>query len=130
MAVAVTKTPIVSFNTLTTVTKNAATADTDALAEAFTITPTKKFGKCVLTIGTIPGGTPDGNITVSIPAGVQWQGEAFSATFTKGIAERDIQLETAKYLSAAGTIVVTLTPASTDKLLTDHAAYVVFRQLL
>ena len=130
MAVTVTKTPIVAFNTLATVTKNLATADTDALAEVFTITPTKKDGKCVLTIGTLPTGTPDGNITVAIAAGTHWQGAAYSATFTKGIAERDIQLETAKYLSATGTIVVTLTPASTDKLVTDHAAYMVFRQLL
>lgn len=130
MAVTVTKTTLTALNTLTTVTKNLATADTDSLAEVFTITPTKKDGKCALLIGTLPTGTPDGDITYSVTAGTHWAGAAISGTFTKGIAERMIQLDTAKVLSAAGTILLTLTPASTDKLVTDHAAYVKFLQIL
>jgi len=41
-----------------------------------------------------------------------------------------IQLDTAKVLSATGTIVITLTPAGTDKLVTDHAVYMKFLQIV
>jgi hypothetical protein len=128
MAVTVTKSTIAALNTIATVNSNAATADVDALAEAFTITPTKKDGKCVLIIGGTGSGA-DGDITYSVAAGSHWAGEAVAGTVTKN-TEKMIELETGKVLSAAGTIVVTLTPVATDKLLTNHAAYVKFLQLL
>ena len=133
MAVTVTNSKILLMNTLTAVTSNAATADTDALAEVFTISPTRKDGKGLIVIGTTAPGTPDGNITVSIAAGAAWAGAAQSYTFTKqasGNIERMIEVDTGRFLSSAGTILVTLTPASTDKLKTDHAAYVKFYELI
>lgn len=127
MAVTVTNSTIAAFDTITTVTKNAATADTDALAEVFTITPTKAGHRCVLIIGGT-GSAADGNISYSVDAGDFWAGVAVTGTVTKN-TEKMIQLETAKIMQNDGTIAVTLTPAATDKLKTDHTAYVKFIEL-
>ena len=129
MAVTVTKSTFSALNTITAVTSNAATADTDALAEVFTITPTKAGSKLLLIVGGTGSGA-DGNITVSIAAGGLWgAGSAVTGTLTKN-TEKMFQLDTAKVLAAAGTIAVTLTPAATDTLKTDHSAYVKFVELL
>ena len=127
MAVTVTNSTIAAFDTITTVTKNAATADTDSTAEVFTITPTKAGHRCVLIIGGT-GSLADGNITYSVAAGDYWASVAVTGTVTKN-TEKMIELETAKILQNDGTIAVTLTPAATDKLVTDHAAYVKFIEL-
>jgi len=127
MAVAVTNSTLTALDTITTVTKNAATADTDSTPEVFTITPTKPAGRCVLVIGGT-GSAADGNISYSIAAGGFWATQAVTGTVTKN-TEKMIQLETSKTKKADGTIAVTLTPAATDKLVTDHAAYVKFIEL-
>ena len=75
------------------------------------------------------GSGADGDMTYSIAAGVAWAGVAVTGTITKN-TEKMIQLDTAKVLSATGTIVITLTPVGTDKLVTDHAAYMKFLQLV
>lgn len=128
MAVTVTNSTIAAFNTVTAVTSNAATADTDALAETFTITPTKSTGKLLVIIGGT-GSAADGNITASIAAGDLWAGTALSETITKNTVKM-LQLETARYIDDDGEIPLILTPAATDKLLTDHAAYVKVFELL
>lgn len=122
MAVTVTKSTISAFNTVTTVTKNAATADVDSTAEVFTITPSKASYKTVLIIGGT-GAAADGDITFSIAAGDLWASGAVTGTVTKN-TEKMIELENARVIKKDGTIALTLTPAATDKLLTDHAAYV------
>ena len=132
MAVAVTNNTLTAntaSSLTTTYTANAATADTDALAEVFTFTPTKEEGKLVLLFkGT--GSGADGNITISIAAG----GFSFGANAAKSITWTKnttiaLYLDSGQYISATGTIVVTLTPAATDKLKTDHAATVAMIEL-
>ena len=122
MAVTVTNSTISAFNTITTMTSNAATANTDALAEVFTITPTETTARLAVIIGGT-GSLADGDITYSFAAGDFWAGKAVTGTVTKN-TEKIVQVETANVLQDDGTILLTLTPASTDKLLTDHAAYV------
>jgi len=128
MAVAVTSSKITAFNTVTAVTANAATADTDALAEVFTITPSRPDYKGVLVIGGT-GSAADGNITMSVAAGDLWASGAVTGTITKNTVKM-IELEGGKVKQDDGTILVTLTPAATDKLLTNHAAYVYFIETL
>lgn len=128
MAVTVTKSTFSAFNTITAVTSNAATANTDGLAEVFTITPSKAGTKCVLIIGGT-GSAADGDIAFSVAAGDFWAKKAVTGTVAKN-TEKMIELETGNILQDDGTIALTLTPAATDKLLTDHAAYVKFIELL
>lgn len=128
MAVTVTGSPITAISTITTVTKNLATADTDALAEVFTITPTRAGNKLLIIIGGTGSGA-DGNITAAIAAGDLWASKAISVTVTKN-TEKMLQVDTGKVMQDDGTILLTLTPASTDKLVTDHAAYVKVIEML
>ena len=123
----VTNSTIAAFDTITTVTATAAVKDTDGLAEVFAITPTKAGHRCVLIIGGV-GSAADGDITFSVAAGDFWAGVAVTGTVTKN-TEKMIELETAKIMQNDGTISLTLTPAATDKLKTDHTAYVKFIEL-
>lgn len=119
-AVAVTETVVTDRNEITTVTSNAATADVDALAEVFTIANTQADMKIIIG-GT--GSLADGDITYSFAASEMWNGKVLSGTVTKN-TEAVIVVDTANCKQADGTVLLTLTPAATDKLLTDHAAYV------
>jgi len=119
-AVAVTESIITDRNEITTVTSNAATADTDGLAEVFTLSNTQE-NMLVVIGGT--GSLADGNITYSFGTGEMWNGKEITGTVTKN-TEAVICVDTANCKKADGTIELTLTPAGTDKLLTDHAAYV------
>ena len=132
MAVAVTKSSIATFNTITAITANAATADTDGLAEVFTVTPTKPDGKCLIIIdisNLVATAAADADITFSIAAGDFWAGKVITGTVTKA-TKKMIQVETANVLQDDGTIAITLTPSGTDKLKTNHVASVEFIQLL
>lgn len=124
---AVTSSKITALDTITTVTATAATVDTDGGAEVFEITATKPGHRCVLIIGGT-GSAADGNISYSIAAGDFWASVAVTGTVTKN-TEKMIELETAKTMQNDGTILLTLTPAGTDKLKTDHTAYVKFIEL-
>ena len=120
MAVTVTNTLISALNAEQTFTANAATSTTIDEAEVFTITPTGKDNKMSIVMGNATG---HGAFTFSIAAGagVFSTGVACTGDVAAGALEV-IQIETGKYMSAAGTVVVTLTPASGKRLLTDHAA--------
>ena len=120
MAVAVTESIITDRNEITTVTSNAATADTDGLAEVFTLANTQ--ADMLVVIGGT-GAAADGDITYSFGTGEMWNGKEITGTVTKN-TEAVICVDTANCKKADGTIELTLTPAGTDKLLTDHAAYV------
>lgn len=128
MASDVTETTFAKLNTITTIAATAATADEDSLAEEFTITPTKAGIKGLLIIGGTGAGA-DGDITFSLAAGDLWAGKAIGGTVTKN-TEKGILIDSAMVLQNDGTITLTLTPAATDKLLTDHHAYVKFIELL
>lgn len=128
MAVTITKSTISALNAIATVTKNLATADTDALAEVFTVTPSKAGNKFVIIIGGT-GAAADGNLTYSIAAGDFSNSIAITGTVTKN-TEKMIEIDTLRVKQDDGTIAITLTPAATDKLVTDHAAYIKFIELI
>ena len=120
MAVTVTGSPIVAFNTVATVTQNAATSSVIDEVEVFTITPTKADYKGVIEFVNAAG---HGAYTFSIPAGDQYgAGEALTGSIAAG-ETNILEVEAGKYMTD-GKYAVTLTPASGKRLLTDHAAFV------
>lgn len=128
MAVTVTNTKLSALNADQTLTSNAATSSVIDTAEVFTITPTGKPSKTV--IGFV-NGAGHGAYTYSIAAGagVFKAGAAKTGSIAAGATEV-IQLDLGRYLSSSGTLVVTLTPASGKRLLTDHAAAMWVAELL
>ena len=118
----VTNTTLTAFDTKSAITKTLATVDTDGDEEVFAITPTEPTARLAIIIGSASN-TPDGNISYSFAAGGMWAGRTVTGTVTKN-TEAVIQVETAHVLGTDGTIRLTLDPAATDKLKTDHAAYV------
>jgi hypothetical protein len=122
MAVTAVNSTILHMNIVATGTSNLATADVDGTAEVFTITPTVGVQKLIVEIGGA-GAAADGDITASFAAGEFWASKAISATVTKNTI-KVIQVDLGMVLRYAGTVLLTLTPVSTDKLVTDHHAYV------
>lgn len=122
MAVSVVESKITDRNEITGVTSNAATADVDALAEVFTIEVDESDDNLLIIIGGT-GSLADGDITYSFGTSEMWNQKEITGTVTKN-TEAVICVDTANCKQADGTIELTLTPAATDKLLTDHAAYV------
>lgn len=118
MAVSITNTLIAALNTDQTLTKNAATSSVIDTAEVFTYTPTGKDHKVL--IGFYVGDT-HGAVAYSIAAGAGVFGCAAKTGSIAQNAWEVIQVETGRYMSSSGTILVTLTPASGKRLLTDHA---------
>ena len=132
MAVAITSSPVVAFNTILAGTENLATADADALAEVFTYTPTASGGKILIEFdlsNKLATAAADANATFSIAAGDFWAGKAVTGTITKA-TKKAIQVETANVLQDNGTILITLTPGADDKLKSNHAANIVVYELL
>lgn len=132
MAVTVTNSTIAAFNTVTAITSNDATADTDALAEVFTVTPSAPGGKLLIILdceNLVATAAADADATFSIAAGDFWAGKAVTGTITKA-TKKMIQVETANVLQNDGTIAITLTPGANDKLKSNHAARVEVYELL
>jgi|GEM_PF-1601346 len=132
MAVAITNSAVVAFNTILAGTENLATADTDALAEVFTYTPTASDGKCIIEFdlsNKLATAAADSDATFSIAAGDFWASKAVTGVIAKA-TKKAIQVETARVLQDNGTISITLTPSATDKLKANHAANVVVYELL
>lgn len=120
MAVTVTNTTLSAYDTETTVTANAATSSVVDATEAFTITPTKASNKVAI---IFTNGAGHGAYTWSLPVGDLWASDTATA-LTGSIADgatEVIQLEDGKHLKD-GKYIITLTPASGKRLLTDHAA--------
>lgn len=121
MSVTVTNSTMSLYDTEYTVTPNAATSSVIDEVEVFTVTPTKAAHQVAITFTNATG---HGAYTYSIPVGALWAGDTATA-FTGSIAaaaEEVIQLESGKHLNADGKYLITLTPASGKRLLTDHAA--------
>jgi len=132
MAVTCTNSTIAAFDTVTATTRNLATADVDALAEVFTITPTRKDGQVIIVLdldNLVATAAADADATFSIAAGDFWAGKAVTGTITKS-TKKIIQVETAHVLQSDGTILLTLTPGANDKLLSNHAAAIEVFELL
>ena len=128
MAVAVTNSKIAALNADQTLTANAATSTTIDQAEVFTITPTGKPNKTAI---IFVNGAGHGAYTYSIAAGanVFKAGAAKTGSIAAGASEV-IQLDLGRYTTATGTVLVTLTPASGKRLLSDHAASMSVIELL
>lgn len=107
------------LNTAVISTATAATADTADLAEVFDITLTKSAGKSVIEINNVSA--INGTVTFSLAAGTGfWPGTAaLTGSVAQGVS-KVIQVEDAKFKSAAGVMALTITPASGKKLKTDH----------
>ena len=120
MAVTVVESKITDRNEITLVTSNAATADTDGLAEVFTLEATE--ANMLIVIGGT-GSSAVAGIGYSFGTGEMWNAKVISGTVTKN-TEAVICVDTANCKNADGTIELTLTPNAGDKLLTDHDAYV------
>lgn len=132
MAVTAVNSTIAAFNTVTAITSNVATVDSDGGAEVFTITPKASGGKLLIMFkfsNLLATAAADANATFSIAAGEQWYGKAVTGTITKA-TDMMIQVETGKVMQDNGTVLVTLTPGAGDKLKTNHAAAIVVYELL
>ena len=132
MAVAAVNSKIAAFNTVTAITSNLATADTDALAEVFTITPTAPGGKLLILFkfsNLLATAAAVADATFSFAAGEQWYGKAVTGTITKA-TDKMIQVETGKVMQDDGTVLLILTPGAGDKLKSNHAAAIVVYELL
>ena len=121
MAVTVTNSTITTFNTEVVKSKNPATSTVIDATEVFTITPTESDEKVVV---EIVNGAGHGALAWSVAAGDYWAaGSALTGSASDGATEL-IVLEGAKYKLQAGTVAITLTPATGKRLLTDHASAV------
>lgn len=118
MAVNITNTLIEKLNTDQALTFNAATADTIDATEVFTYTPTGKDHKVLIGIQVA---NSNGPVSFSIAGGAGVFGTAAKTGSVAQGATEVIQIETGRFMSAAGTIAITFTPASGKKLLSDHA---------
>ena len=132
MAVTITASKVLSHNVILAGTENLATANTDALAEVFTYTPTAAGGKILIEFdlsNKLATAAADADATFSIAAGDLWASAAITGTITKA-TKKAIQIETAKVMQDDGTILITLTPGANDKLKDNHAANVVVYELI
>lgn len=118
MAVNITNTRISALNTDQALTFNAATSSVIDATEAFTYTPTGKDHKILIGIQVADG---HGSVSYSIAAGERVFGTAAKTGLVAQNTTKVIQIETGRYVSNAGTITITFTPASGKRLATDHA---------
>ena len=115
---------VLNVGTLSTPT--AAAADVIDLAEAFTFIPTKS--KFVIQIDNVSGA--NGSVTYSVAVGTHWGATvALTGTVVQGTSQV-LELDTARVVGALGALVMTVTPASGKKLLTDHALTIQAIQLV
>lgn len=126
MAVTITNTKIAALNTDQALTFNAATSTTNDEAEVFTYTPTNKDSKILI---GMKNGTGVLSYSIAAGAGVFQAPSAKTGTVAANTTDV-IQIETGKYQSAAGTILITLTPAAGTALLTNHAASMFVTELI
>jgi hypothetical protein len=125
MAVAVDNTSIVALNTEYTVESNAATSTVINTAEAFTITPTTADSRVVVRMSVADS---HGAVTYAL-TGENWAGDTFAGSIAENTSEV-IVFEGAKYATEAGKLVITFTPATGKRLLTDHALAVEVIEIL
>jgi len=109
----------------------AQTGTTIHTEEVFKITPTRRMGQCCIMIYN----TADaGDMTFSIAPGAFWAaGVALTGTINGNTAPDCgytlLFVETALYLQADGTILLTLTPVASGRLVDTHTAEVCFVEL-
>lgn len=95
--------------------------------EVFKITPTRRMGQTCIAVYNITG---QGDMTFSLAPGAFWAaGVALTGVVADGDGYTLLFVETAKYLQADGTMLLTLAPAAGKKLTTNHTAEVCFVEL-
>ena len=121
MAVASTNTTLVR-DTVSILAGDAATADVANTAEIFTITPTKGVDKMIIDVAVA---NTNGTVACSLGAGAgYWPSKALTWNAVQNKTSHMHVSDIARFLTTSGTILLTLTPASGKKLLTDHTAVV------
>ena len=130
--IAVTMNTVSTFNegvsTAAAFTANAATANTDALKQPYTITPKEASSKGLLLIRSL-GAAADGSLTYSVAAGTTAMKANSAATGTV-VKNTTVALNLdGRHKNDSGAFVIEITPASTDKCLTDHSLSVAFIEL-
>lgn len=120
MAVAVTNTQGL-INASVAITANPATVDTVNGTEVFTITPTAGDFRTAIVIAN-PSAS-NGSLTATIAKSTEFWAETADLTLTieQGNSEV-VYIDSARYKTSSGTVLITLTPATGKKLLTDHTA--------
>ena len=109
-------------NTVSVQAPDAATANGADTAEVFTITPSKPHCKMIIEVAVADS---NGTVTCSLGAGTEfWPSgaQAFNAVQNKTSVFHIA--DGARFLTSSDTILLTLTPATGKKLLSDHAATV------
>lgn len=135
MAVTVTNLTLVR-DTVKLLVADAATADVANTAEVFTITPTKGVDKMIIEVSVA---NTHGTVVCSLGAGGQyWPSKALtwnavqnktSIMHVSDIARFAKYVAPVEGVSQPDTILLTLTPASGKKLLSEHAATVTVIEL-
>jgi len=120
MAVASTNTILVR-DTVSVLAGDAATSDAANLIEVFTITPTKGMDKMIISIAVADS---NGAVACSLGAGDYWAKGALTWSCAQNKTSHMAVSDIARFMTDEGTILLTLTPASGKKLLTDHTAVV------
>lgn len=118
MAITVTN-ETMAMNTANVLTAAAATSSVINTAEEFQFTPGHPDEKYLIIMDNVA--TDQGTVTYSIAAGAGWAaGAALTGSVAQGV-KTGIVLESAKYMDADGVIKITVTPATGERLYTDHA---------
>ena len=110
-----------SRDTVAVLAPDAATADTENLAEVFTITPTKRTDKMIIEVAVAAA---NGTVACSLGAGSYWAAKAQTFNAVQNKTSVFHISDIARFMTAAGKILLTLTPATDKKLKTNHAATV------
>lgn len=104
----------------------AQTGTTITSEEVFKITPTRRMGQTCIVVYNITG---HGSLTFSLAPGAFWAAGVALTGVVAAATHTMLFVETAKYLQADGTMLLTLTPAAAKKLTTNHVAKVAFLEL-
>jgi len=109
-------------DTVDTIVPDAATANTNDLAEVFTITPAKGQDKMAIQVSVA---NSHGTVAASLGAGTQyWASKALTWDCVQNVVSIMHISDLARFMTTASTILLTLTPAAGKKLLSEHAATV------
>lgn len=130
--ITITKNTMTAFDSMVSIsaalTANAATAETDGLHQPWRYLPTKADAKCLLIVqGT--GSAADGNLTMTLTAGVGGMAAAADATYTIVKNTTVVFVLDARYKQEDGYFEFSIDPAGSDKCKTDHALTVAVIEL-
>ena len=115
-AIACTKSTMAAFNTVYTMTANAADEDSANVAQNFTYTPTKGCNRVLIFCSVA---NSHGSVTVTTAAGDFHMGGIVTLVCPQNVLTGFV-VEDAKMKTKAGLMTFTATPASGKQLTTNH----------